>query len=154
MVKQMPSTVAGHIYTMIALAAIGALLIATVNSYTSSLRNASEIEQLRNLISQVAAKGSELITLAASANLSVHASLQLPASIGNQQYWLRARNDSSSAWIEGALGQMIDEDVSNRAYLPRETSVSGHYVSGYGAAVLEAYMDGSIPQLNLSSKGG
>jgi len=154
MVKQVPSTVAGHIYTMIALAVIGSLLIATVNSYTASLRNASEIEQLRNLLNQVTAKGSELITLVASANLSVHASLQLPASIGIQQYWLRARNDSSSAWIEGALGRMIDEAVPNRAYLPRGTSVSGYYVSGYGAAILEAHMDGSNPQLNLSSKGG
>ncbi len=154
MVKWVPSTIAGHIYTMIALAVIGSLLIATVNSYTTSLRNASEIEQLRNLLGQVAAKGSELITLVASANLSAHASLQLPASIGTKQYWLRARNDSSSAWIEGALGQMIDEDVPIRVYLPRETSVSGYYISGYGAAVLEAHMDGSIPQLNLTSKGG
>jgi len=150
----MPSTIPGHIYTMIALAVIGSLLIATVNSYTTSLRNASEIEQLRNLLSQVAAKGSELITLVASANLSAHASLQLPASIGTQQYWLRARNNSSNAWIEGALGQMVDVAVPNRVYLPRGTSVSGYYVSGYGAAILEAYMDGSNPQLNLSSKGG
>ena len=150
----MPSTIPGHIYTMIALAVIGSLLIATVNSYTTSLRNASEIEQLRNLLSQVAAKGSELITLVASANLSAHASLQLPASIGTQQYWLRARNNSSNAWIEGALGQMVDVAVPNRVYLPRGPSVSGYYVSGYGAAILEAYMDGSNPQLNLSSKGG
>ena len=154
MVKQMPSTIPGHIYTMIALAVIGALLIATVNSYTTSLRNASEIEQLRNLLGQVAAKGSELITLVASANLSAHASLQLPASIGTQQYWLRARNNSSNAWIEGALGQMVDVAVPNRVYLPRGTSVSGYYVSGYGAAILEAYINGSNPQLNLSSKGG
>jgi len=154
MVKQMPSTIPGHIYTMIALAVIGSLLIATVNSYTASLRNASEIEQLRNLLSQVAAKGSELIVLVASANLSAHVSLQLPASIGTQQYWLRARNDSSNAWIEGALGQMVDVTVPNRVYLPRGTSVSGYYVSGYGAAILEAYVDGSNPQLNLSSKGG
>ncbi len=150
----MPSTIPGHIYTMIALAVIGALLIATVNSYTTSLRNASEIEQLRNLLGQVAAKGSELITLVASANLSAHASLQLPAAIGTQQYWLRARNNSSNAWIEGALGQMVDVAVPNRVYLPRGTSVSGYYVSGYGAAILEAYINGSNPQLNLSSKGG
>jgi len=150
----MPSTIPGHIYTMIALAVVCSLLVATVNSYTASLRNASEIEQLRNLLSQVAAKGSELVTLAASANLSAHVSVQLPAAIGTQQYWLRARNDSSNAWIEGALGQMIDEAVPNRAYLPRGTSVSGYYISGYGAAILEAYIDGSNPQLNLTSKGG
>jgi len=139
---------------MIALAVIGSLLVATVNSYAASLRNASEIEQLHNLLGQVAAKGSELAVLAASANLFARASLQLPASIGTQQYWLRARNDSSDSWIEGALGQITEQAVPNRVYLPTGTSASGYYVSGYGPAILEAYMNGSNPQLKLSSIGG
>ena len=101
----MPSTIPSHIYTMLALAVIGSLLVATVNSYAASLRNASEIEQLRNFQEQVAAKASELITVVTSTDASAQASLQLPASIGTNQYWLRARNDSSYAWIEGALGQ-------------------------------------------------
>jgi len=139
---------------MIALAVIGALLVATVNSYTITLRSTSEIEQLWNLLGQVAAKGSELLTLAASANISTHASVQLPASIGAQQYWLRARNDSVNAWIEGALGQISQEATPNRVYLPRGTSTSGSYASGYGSAVLEAYLNGSVPQLTISSHGG
>jgi len=150
----MPSTIPSHVYTMIALAVVGSLLVATVNSYTTSLRNTSEIEQLKNLLSQVAAKGSELVALAASANLSVSASLYLPSSIGTQQYWIRARNDSSDAWIEGALGRVLKEDKLNTVYLPKGTSASGHYVSGYGPGILEAYMNRSIPQINLSSRGG
>jgi len=150
----MPSTIPSHVYTMVALAVVGSLLVATVNSYTASLRNASEIEQLRKLLSQVAAKGSQLVVLAASADLSASASIHLPASIGAQQYWMRARNDSSNAWIEGALGQILKEDMPNRVYLPKGTSASGYYVSGYGLGVLEAYMNSSIPQLNLSSRGG
>jgi len=150
----MPSTIPSHIYTMVALAVVGSLLVATVNSYTTSLRNASEIEQLKNLLSQVAAKGSELVALTASANLSASASLHLPTSIGTQQYWIRARNDSSNAWIEGTLGQILKEDIPNKVYLPKGTSASGHYVSGYGPSILKAYMNSSIPQLNLSSRGG
>ena len=150
----MPSTIPGHIYTMIALAVIGALLVATVNSYAGTLRNTSEVEQLRNLLSQVAARGIELITLTASTNSSAAASVHLPASIGTQQYWMAARNDSSSVWIEGALGRMIEGETSNRVYLPRTISAAGHFVSGYGSAILHTHMNGSIPQLDLSSQGG
>ena len=150
----MPSTIPSHIYTMIALAVVGALLVATVNSYTSTLRNTSEIEQLRNLLSQVATKGSELITLTAATNSSAETSVQLPASIGTKQYWMRARNDSSNVWIEGALGRIIEGDAANRVYLPKIISAAGHFVSGYGSAILEAYINGSTPQLNLSSQGG
>jgi len=150
-VKRVPSTVASHIYTMLALALVGTLLVAAVNSYTASLRNTLEIGQLRNLLNQVAAKGSGLIAVAASSNLFAQASLQLPVSIGVQQYWIRARNDSSDAWIEGALGRVIEEAVVDRVYLPKGTSTSGYYVSGYGSALLEAYVNSSTPQLNLSS---
>ena len=150
----MPSTIPSHIYTKLELAVIGSLLVATVNSYAASLRNASEIEQLRNFQEQVAAKASELITVVTSTDASAQASLQLPASIGTNQYWLRARNDSSYAWIEGALGQLTEETVLNRVYLPKATSTSGYYVSGHGTAIVRAYMNGSNPQLVLSSQGG
>jgi type II secretory pathway pseudopilin PulG len=150
----MPSTIPSNIYTMIALAIVGALLVATVNSYAGTLRNTSEIEQLRNLLSQVAAKGIELLTLTASTNSSAEASVQLPASIGTQQYWMRARNDSSNVWIEGALGKMTDVEAPNKVYLPRIVSAAGHFVSGYGSAILQTHMNGSTPQFDLSSQRG
>jgi type II secretory pathway pseudopilin PulG len=139
---------------MIALAVIGALLVATVNSYAGTLRNTSEAEQLRNLLSQVASKGIELVTLTMSTNSSAAASVHLPASIGTQQYWIGARNDSSSAWIEGSLGKVIAGEVANKIYLPKTVSAAGHFVSGYGSAILQTYMNGSTPQLDLSSQGG
>jgi type II secretory pathway pseudopilin PulG len=139
---------------MIALAVIGALLVATVNSYAGTLKNTSEVEQLRNLLSQVAAKGIELITLTASTNSSASASVHLPASIGTQQYWMRACNDSSSVWIEGALGRIMDMEASDKVYLPRVVSAAGHFISGYGLAILQTHMNGSAPQLDLSSQGG
>jgi len=154
MVNPLPSTIPSHIYTMIALAVVGALLVATVNSYTSTLKSTSEIEQLRNLLSQVAAKGSELITLTAFTNSTAETSVQLPASIGIQQYWIRVRNDSSNAWVEGALGQLTEEEAPNKIYLPKGVNAKGHFASGYGSAILEAYVNGSIPHLNLSSQGG
>jgi len=150
----LPSTLAGHIYTMVALVAIGTLLVTTLNSYTATLKATSEAEQLKNILNQVAAKANELITTAAATNSSTRFFLQLPATIGYQQYWLRARNDSSSAWIEGSLGQMVEKTAPNRLFLPKGTSAFGYFVGGYGPAILESHMNGSTPQLDLASLGG
>jgi len=150
----LPSVITSHIYTMVALAAVSTLLVATINSYTATLRATSEIEQLKNILNHVAAKANELITIAAATNSSTRLFLQLPATIGYQQYWLRVRNDSSSAWIEGSLGQMVEKTAPNRLFLPKGTSASGYFVGGYGSAILESYMNGSTFQLNLASHGG
>lgn len=150
----MPSTIPSHIYTLVALSAVSAILIATLNSYTTSLRATPEIEQLKNLLNHVAAKGNELLTIVAATNSSAQVSIQLPATIGYKQYWLRVRNDSSSAWLEGSIGQMIENEVTQRVYLPKRVSASGYFIGGYGPAILESYMNGSTPQLNLASLGG
>jgi len=139
---------------MVALAAVGSLLVATVNSYTITLRTTSETQQLNNLINQVAAKGNELLTTTAATNYSIRVYLQLPATIGYQQYWIRATNDSSSTWIEASLGQMTVNRAPNQVFLPKGTSASGYFVGGYGSAILESYVNGSTLQLNLASSGG
>jgi len=139
---------------MIALAVVGALLVASINAYTTTLKTTSEIQQLKNLLNVVAAKGMELLTIAASTNSSTQVFLQLPTTIGYRQYWMRAGNDSSTAWIEGNLGQITDIEAPNRILLPQGTSACGSFVGGYGQAVLKSYMNGSIPQLNIASLGG
>jgi type II secretory pathway pseudopilin PulG len=138
---------------MVAMAAVGALLVATVSAYTTTIRTASETEQLENLLSYVAARGSELTTLVAATNSSTQSSLQVPAAIGYKQYWLRARNDSSTAWIEGSFGEIVEKTAPNRVFLPKGTSASGYYVAGYGPAILSAYINGSTVQLKLASLG-
>lgn len=150
----MPSILSSHIYTLVALAAVGTLLVATLNSYTASLKTTSEIEQLKNLLNHVATKGNELLNTIAATNSSAQVYVQLPSTIGYRQYWLRARNDSSSAWIEGSLGQITENGITHRVFLPKRTSASGYFVGGYGSAILESYMNGSTPQLNLTSLGG
>jgi len=151
---KLPSIIASHIYTMVALSAIAALLVATLNSYTTTLKTTSEIEQLKNLLSHVAAKGNELLTVAKVTNSTARLFLQLPTAIGYQQYWMRANNDSSSAWIEGSLGQITGYSAPYRVFLPIGTAASGDFIGGYGAAVLDSYLNGSTPQLRLGSLGG
>lgn len=150
----MPSTISSHIYTLVALAAVSTILIATLNSYTTSLKATSEIEQLKNLLNHVAAKGNELLTIVATTNSSARIFIQLPSTIGYKQYWIRARNDSSSAWLEGSLGQMTKNGATHRVFLPQKTSASGYFAGGYGPAILGSYMNASTPQLNLAFLGG
>ncbi len=138
---------------MAALAIVGALLIAIASSYTSELRSTSEAEQLRNILSQVAAEGSQLLTLITNGNSSARVFVQLPAALGSSQYWLRIRNDSAYAWIEGALGQEVNASVPNKFFLPKGISAEGDFVGGYGPALLEAYMNGSALQLKLGYLG-
>lgn len=150
----MPSIVASYVYTMVALAVVSALLVATFNSYTTTLKVTSESQQLNNIMCLVAAKGNELITISVNTNSSAQIFIQLPAAIGYQQYWLRLRNDSLNTWLEGSLGQIVEETPPNRIFLPKGVSVSGFYVGGYGPAILESRMNGSTPQLDLTYQGG
>jgi hypothetical protein len=117
--------------------------------YTGTLRAIPEIEQLKNTLDHVVAKGNELLTLAITTNATVSIVVQLPSSIGHRQYWIQVRNDTSNAWLEGALGRIGESGTTYKVFFPGKASTSGHYISGYGPALLECYMNGSIPQLNL-----
>lgn len=150
----MPSIVASHVYTMVAIAIVSALLIATLNAYTSSLNATAETEQLTNLLTIVASKANEQLTITATTNSSTRILIQLPAAIGTQPYWLRARNDSTHTWIEGSVGPVAEKTEVNKLFLPAGASATGIFIGGHGSAVLESYMNGSTPQLKLAYSGG
>lgn len=149
----MPSVVSSYLYTLAALISVSTLLIYSLSSYAATLRNTSEIEQLKRILNEVATQASQLITLVAVTNSSARVSVRLPTSIGNQQYWMRLRNDSSNAWLEGSLGLTVGEGELHQVFLPPRASVSGYLVAGYGHAMLEGYLNVTTPQLNLSSGG-
>ena len=150
----MPSIALNHLYTFIALTIVSVLLVSSYSSYANTLQTIPEIEQLKNILDHVAAKGNELLTLVTTTNSTAHTTIQLPPTIGHRQYWIRIRNDTSNVWIEGALGQIDDGERKYRVFLPGKASTSGYYIGGYGPAMLECSMNGSIPQLNLSPAGG
>lgn len=150
----LPSIAINHLYTFIALTIVGTLLVFSFSSYASIVRTIPEIEQLKNILDHVAAKGNELLTLVTTTNATAQTSIQLPSTIGQREYWIQVRNDTSNAWVEGALGKIGDEGTEYRVFFPGKVSTSGYYIGGYGPAVLECYVNGSIPQLNLSSVGG
>jgi hypothetical protein len=151
---ELPSIVSSYIYTLVALTVVSALLLFSLNSYTFTLRNTSETAQLKNILNGVAAKANQILTLVTVTNSSLTVYLALPTTIGDQHYWMRIRNDSSNAWVEGALGQMFEGYAELRVLIPSKPSTSGYFISAQGQALLQGYMNRSTSQLNLASVGG
>lgn len=150
----MVSIAASHLYMFLAFVTIGALLISTFNSYSTILRSVPEQEQLKNLLERIVSEGNELLTLTLITNSNESLFLDLPSKIGYNQYWMRIRNDSAKAWVEGCFGQIWNGKSAHKVTFPCQFSASGCFLSGYGVAKLECYLNNSVPQLCLSSKGG
>jgi type II secretory pathway pseudopilin PulG len=148
----MPAIIPGYVYTMVAFAIIGALLLGTVISYAGALRSTSETEQLKNIMTLLAAKTNAVAALVSQGNSTAQATFNLPDTIGSQQYWLSLRNDSASVWVTGGLGTSIQEN-SNQIFLPNGWVVDGDFVSNYGPAVLEASVNGSTINVTLRNVG-
>lgn len=150
----MPSILPSYLYTFIALLAVSSLLVFSFMAYASTTRSASEIERLKNLMDSVAAKGTELATLALTNNATAESFMQMPTAIGSRQYWLQLRNTSESCWVEGGFGDTVAEGADLRVYLPKETIASGVYIAGHGAARLRCNLSVEAPQLELTSSEG
>lgn len=147
----MPSITPSYLYTFAALIAVSSLLVFSFMAYADALRVSSEVKQLKNLMNYVATKNTELLTLALTTNATTETHLQMPAAIGNKQYWLQLHNDSKKAWLEGGLGNMPIQETELRIYLPKEASATGYYIGSYGAACLKCYVNAGVLQLQLTS---
>ena len=150
----MPSIALNHLYAFLALTTVSILLICSFSLYANTVRTLPEIKHLKNILDHVAAKGNELLTFVTATNSTVCTFIQLPSTIGQKEYWIRVQNDTSNAWIEGALGEITENRIAYQVFLPKKVSTSGDFRGGYGFAMLECYMNGSTPQLNLNSTGG
>ncbi len=120
-------------------------------AYANTLQVATEARRLKNLMDQVAAKSTELITLTLVTNATAEDFIQMPSAIGNKQYWLQLRNDSANVWIEGGFGSTVLEGVDLRVYLPQEASATGFFVGGYGAAHIECNAIAGALHIQLGS---
>jgi hypothetical protein len=146
-----PTVAASYLYTFIALMAVSSLLVFAFMDYAEAFRSSSELRRLQNLVDLVAAKSTEISTLALATNTTARVFIQTPTSIGSKQYWLRLENDSEKTWLEGGLGDTPLEGVDLRVYLPKMISAEGRYVSGYGAARLTCSLIGSVPRVKLAT---
>jgi len=147
----LPAIAPSYLYTFIAMIAVSTLLVASFMAYANALRASSETTQLENLIDNVAAKSTELLTLTLSTNASAETFIQMPTTIGDKVYWLQLRNDSERAWLEGGFGNAPVEAAEMRVYLPKEATASGFYIAGYGAAHLKCENHAGLMQITLVS---
>ncbi len=146
----MPSIIPSYIYMFAAMTAVGTLLIFSFNSYAATLRFIPETEQLDNLLNYVAAKATELAT-STQIDAVTQFYLNLPTTIGDQQYWIRLQNDTVQSWVIGGFGTDWNITSSYRVFLPGNSIATGHHLSVYGPAVLESWTNGSVRQLFLTS---
>lgn len=147
----MPAITPSYIYTFFAIIAVTSILLVSFIGYVNAIRFSSETRKLKNLMDYIAAKTTELLTLATTTNASAEAFLQAPTTIGDKPYWLRLRNDSAKAWLEGGLGNTPTEATELRVYLPNKAIASGYYVSGYGAIRIACSVNAEVIQIQLSS---
>jgi len=147
----LPSITPSYLYTLVAMVAVCSLLVFSFMAYADTLRLFSETRHLKNLMDYVASKITELLALTFSTDVTAEAFLPMPISLGNKQYWLLLRNDSTKAWVEGGLGNMLVEGTEMRVYLPNEAVATGSYIGGYGAVCLECYVSAGVPHIQLKS---
>ncbi len=147
----MPSLSPSYLYTLAATLIVGTLLTGSFAVYTSSLDSASELSHIRDLIDMIAAEGTRLVTLAEAANATYDGFVQMPGTIGRQQYWISLHSESEKAWVEAGFGTFVTSHAGIRAYLPQETVASGHYISGTGAIQMVCHIQNLTVFLDISS---
>ena len=147
----MPSIIPGYIYSFFALSIVGALLICTFSAFSVSMKHDVEIEQLKNLLQNIAAQSCEIISTTQVNNSTIDVRIPMPSSISEKQYWIQLRSDASRAWVEGGIGQNPIQ-TSNKIFIPGLVAASGLYFSGYGLAELECHLQGTTVYLSLSQE--
>ncbi|MEM3577515.1 MAG: hypothetical protein QXX51_03555 [Candidatus Bathyarchaeia archaeon] len=148
----MPTIAASHLYTFVALIAVGSLLTTSFMVYANTIRETSEAKKLEAIMNLVAAKSLKLIALALSTNASTETFLQLPTKIGDKDYWLKLENNTSKAWLEGGFGSVPIEGTL-RINLAKNVLATGVYISGYGAARLRCLFASGVVQIQISNGG-
>ena len=92
-----------------------------------------------------------LIDQAKNSNVNSTLSLSVPTQIGNQQYWIRIENDSSSAWIEAGLGNTIVSS-GQETYILAQVAAQGTYISSNGGrAFLSCQVEDQTVFLTLTN---
>jgi len=130
---------------------VGAILTFSFVSYVNPLRGISEINKLKEVLNQVAAKAEEATSVITECDSTLRVVIQLPLTIGDRNYWIQFTNDSSRIWLEGAFGEPGEIGVQKyRIYLPGVAMVSGIFEGRYGLAILSCSFTGSIPKLTLN----
>jgi len=131
----MPSIIPGYVYTLFAALVVGTILVSACTLATLNVKNEAVNQQLMNINQYVATQSIILLNYVAQNNQNITQTLNLPASVGNQIYWVSIDNDSSGAWVSSGFGSTA-VITQQGMYIPVEVSASGVFVSSYGHPTL------------------
>ena len=132
----MPTIIPGYVYSLFAALVVGTIVVSSCSLSTVNIRNEAQDQQLANVDKYVATQGLTLLTNVVEDNQNVTQFLEIPSQIGNQRFWIRIINDSSSSWVESGFGTTAFQS-DRRIYIPADITASGIFVSGSGRAVLQ-----------------
>jgi len=140
----MPSIIPGYVYTLFAALIVGTIIVSACSFATLNVKNEAVNQQLTNIDQYVATQSLILLNHLAQDSQNITQTLNLPASVGNQMYWVSIANDSSGAWVSSGFGSTAVTSQQG-IFIPAEVSASGVFVSSYGHPTLQCcYVNQSI----------
>jgi len=145
----MPSIIPGYVYTLFAALIVGTIIVSACSLATLNVKNEAVNQQLMNINQYVATQSIILLNSVAQNNQNITQALNLPASVGNQIYWLSIANDSSGAWVSSGFGSTATI-TQQGMYIPAQVSASGVFVSSYGHPTLQCSCVNQSISLTLS----
>jgi hypothetical protein len=146
----MPTIVPGYVYSLFAALLVGIIVVCSCSVAATSIKADAEVQQLRNIGQYVAAQSLALIS-STSDDQNTMQYLDMPSQVGNQPFWIRIANDSSSAWVEMGFGTNPLSSCMHEK-LPATVTASGSFVSSTGRAVLQCSVENQIATLKLTSE--
>jgi hypothetical protein len=145
-----PTIIPGYVYSLFAALLVGVILVYTCSVATVNIKADANQQQLKNIEQYVAAQSLTLISHTTQ-NQNTTQSLDIPPQIGNQLFWIRITNDSSTAWVESGFGDTaLSSDVHEA--IPAQVAASGSFISGSGRPLLECYLENGVATLTLTQE--
>jgi hypothetical protein len=147
----MPTIIPSYVYSLFAALIVGSIIVSACSSSVSGIRNEANTQQLGNIDEYVATQSLNLITHTAENNQNSTQYLEIPSSIGNQQFWICIGNNSSGAWVQSGFGNTA---VSSQPqmHIPAKVAASGIFISGSGRAFLQCHLENEVLTLTLNSE--
>ena len=137
-------------YSIFAALIVGTIIISSCSVSMLNIRNEAKNQQLANIDEYVATQSLALITQVTADGQNATIFLDVPSQIGNQEYALSLANDSSTAWVESGFGSTVQKQPE--IYISAEISASGTFISGWGRAFLQCYIENQTIVLTLTSE--
>lgn len=146
----MPSIIPSYVYSIFAALIVGTIIVSTVSLSMSNIKIEAENQQLTNIDQYITAQILNIVSQMKNNQVSTE-QLSLPPQIGDQIYWVNIANNSAGAWVQAGYGITVNPNQP-KAYIPAHIAASGYFVSSYGRAVLECYIENQTVILTLTSE--